>query len=158
MFVTTFSSPHILGAYITRGASGGGGSSGGSGGSVSSGVGGGGGGGAGAGGERGEGKEGGAGAEIGSDEGGHMNGTGDGRSSSAPPHTGPSGGRAGGQVSDADISLTLRNASATRRRLPWRGSTMARRAKEDVRPIFWANRQQSYINRTESWDEFPNGR
>ena len=35
---------------------------------------------------------------------------------------------------------------------------MARRAKEDVRPIFWANRQQSYINRTESWDEFPNGR
>lgn len=35
---------------------------------------------------------------------------------------------------------------------------MPGRAKEDVRPIFWANRPQSYINRTESWDEFPNGR
>lgn len=32
------------------------------------------------------------------------------------------------------------------------------RTKETVRPIFWKNRAQSYIQRTESWDEFPNGR
>jgi methylenetetrahydrofolate reductase (NADPH) len=33
-----------------------------------------------------------------------------------------------------------------------------KRTKETVRPIFWKNRAQSYIQRTESWDEFPNGR
>lgn len=27
-----------------------------------------------------------------------------------------------------------------------------------MRPIFWKNRTKSYIQRTESWDEFPNGR
>ena len=27
-----------------------------------------------------------------------------------------------------------------------------------MRPIFWANRPKSYIMRTQSWDEFPNGR
>jgi methylenetetrahydrofolate reductase (NADPH) len=34
----------------------------------------------------------------------------------------------------------------------------AKRTKENVRPIFWKNRTKSYIQRTESWDEFPNGR
>jgi len=29
---------------------------------------------------------------------------------------------------------------------------------EEVRPIFWANRQTSYVSRTNAWDEFPNGR
>lgn len=29
---------------------------------------------------------------------------------------------------------------------------------EEVRPIFWANRESSYISRTSEWDEFPNGR
>jgi hypothetical protein len=29
---------------------------------------------------------------------------------------------------------------------------------EQVRPIFWSNRQASYIARTAAWDEFPNGR
>jgi len=29
---------------------------------------------------------------------------------------------------------------------------------EEVRPIFWANRQTSYVSRTNDWDEFPNGR
>ncbi|KAJ1925754.1 methylenetetrahydrofolate reductase (NAD(P)H) met13, partial [Linderina pennispora] len=28
----------------------------------------------------------------------------------------------------------------------------------NVRPIFWRNHARSYIQRTESWDEFPNGR
>lgn len=32
------------------------------------------------------------------------------------------------------------------------------RTKEDVRPIFWANKPQSYLCRTNKWEEFPNGR
>eukprot|EP00472_Partenskyella_glossopodia_P006064 CAMPEP_0197514996 /NCGR_PEP_ID=MMETSP1318-20131121/261_1 /TAXON_ID=552666 /ORGANISM="Partenskyella glossopodia, Strain RCC365" /LENGTH=635 /DNA_ID=CAMNT_0043063239 /DNA_START=81 /DNA_END=1988 /DNA_ORIENTATION=+ len=44
------------------------------------------------------------------------------------------------------------------RQLPWKQSCSTRRQKEDVRPIFWANRPYSYLQRTVSWDEFPNGR
>eukprot|EP00468_Gymnochlora_sp_CCMP2014_P006275 CAMPEP_0167746298 /NCGR_PEP_ID=MMETSP0110_2-20121227/3635_1 /TAXON_ID=629695 /ORGANISM="Gymnochlora sp., Strain CCMP2014" /LENGTH=634 /DNA_ID=CAMNT_0007631047 /DNA_START=45 /DNA_END=1949 /DNA_ORIENTATION=- len=44
------------------------------------------------------------------------------------------------------------------RKLPWKQSCATRRQKEDVRPIFWANRPYSYLNRTVSWDEYPNGR
>jgi methylenetetrahydrofolate reductase (NADPH) len=32
------------------------------------------------------------------------------------------------------------------------------RTKEEVRPIFWANKPQSYCCRTNNWDEYPNGR
>jgi len=42
-----------------------------------------------------------------------------------------------------------------RRPLPW--NPVATR-KEDVRPIFWSHRPKSYVTRTASWDEFPNGR
>ncbi|KAI9483871.1 MAG: methylenetetrahydrofolate reductase-domain-containing protein [Benjaminiella poitrasii] len=42
--------------------------------------------------------------------------------------------------------------------LPWNPSLTNKRAKENVRPIFWKNRTKSYIQRTETWDEFPNGR
>ncbi|KAL0478046.1 methylenetetrahydrofolate reductase [Acrasis kona] len=42
--------------------------------------------------------------------------------------------------------------------LPWQRSLTLKRSKEDVRPIFWKNRQKSYIARTQEWDEFPNGR
>jgi methylenetetrahydrofolate reductase (NADPH) len=42
--------------------------------------------------------------------------------------------------------------------LPWRPSLTPNRRGEAIRPIFWANRQQSYLSRTEDWDEFPNGR
>ena len=42
--------------------------------------------------------------------------------------------------------------------LPWRSAAAVRRPKEDVRPIFWANRPKSYLARTQDWDEFPNGR
>lgn len=42
--------------------------------------------------------------------------------------------------------------------LPWRPSLTPNRRAEAIRPIFWANRQQSYLSRTEDWDEFPNGR
>lgn len=45
-----------------------------------------------------------------------------------------------------------------RRVLPWTISANPKRKIEDVRPIFWASRQKSYIYRTQDWDEFPNGR
>ncbi|XP_078094986.1 methylenetetrahydrofolate reductase (NADPH) isoform X2 [Mustelus asterias] len=45
-----------------------------------------------------------------------------------------------------------------RRALPWTISANPKRKVEDVRPIFWASRQKSYIYRTQDWDEFPNGR
>ena len=32
------------------------------------------------------------------------------------------------------------------------------RSQEEVRPIFWANNTKSYISRTKTWDNFPNGR
>ncbi|KAI9639327.1 methylenetetrahydrofolate reductase [Dioszegia hungarica] len=42
--------------------------------------------------------------------------------------------------------------------LPWRPSLTPHRRGETIRPIFWANRVQSYLSRTDDWDEFPNGR
>ncbi|EMC93335.1 hypothetical protein BAUCODRAFT_237275 [Baudoinia panamericana UAMH 10762] len=42
--------------------------------------------------------------------------------------------------------------------LPWRQSLGRNRQDENVRPIFWRNRKQSYVARTQEWDEFPNGR
>ncbi len=42
--------------------------------------------------------------------------------------------------------------------LPWRKSLAKGRNHENVRPIFWKNRNQSYVTRTQEWDEFPNGR
>ena len=42
--------------------------------------------------------------------------------------------------------------------LPWRQSLALNRKEENVRPIFWKNRNRSYVQRTQEWDEFPNGR
>ncbi|KAJ9137328.1 Methylenetetrahydrofolate reductase [Pleurostoma richardsiae] len=42
--------------------------------------------------------------------------------------------------------------------LPWKQSLAPGRRDEDVRPIFWRNRNKSYVTRTQDWDEFPNGR
>jgi methylenetetrahydrofolate reductase (NADPH) len=42
--------------------------------------------------------------------------------------------------------------------LPWRQSLGLNRREENVRPIFWRNRNRAYIARTQDWDEFPNGR
>ena len=42
--------------------------------------------------------------------------------------------------------------------LPWKQSLGLGRRAEDVRPIFWRNRNKSYVMRTQEWDEFPNGR
>jgi methylenetetrahydrofolate reductase (NADPH) len=44
------------------------------------------------------------------------------------------------------------------KQLPWQTSLAKSREKENVRPIFWKNRMRSYVRRTESWDEYPNGR
>ncbi|RWS16852.1 methylenetetrahydrofolate reductase-like protein, partial [Dinothrombium tinctorium] len=41
---------------------------------------------------------------------------------------------------------------------PWLTVPNYKRCTEEVRPIFWANRTKSYVYRTSSWDEFPNGR
>ncbi|KAK2143946.1 hypothetical protein LSH36_798g01041 [Paralvinella palmiformis] len=44
------------------------------------------------------------------------------------------------------------------RPLPWKITANHARCKEDVRPIFWSSRPQSYVYRTSDWEEFPNGR
>jgi len=44
------------------------------------------------------------------------------------------------------------------RSLPWKQSADQTRKAEDVRPIFWANRPGSYVRRTATWDDYPNGR
>jgi len=54
--------------------------------------------------------------------------------------------------------LGLVSKEQVSRSLPWGQSASEKRPKEDVRPIFWRNRPRSYIARTGSWDEFPNGR
>jgi methylenetetrahydrofolate reductase (NADPH) len=41
---------------------------------------------------------------------------------------------------------------------PWSRGTGVRGTKETTRPIFWAQRPRSYVDRTSSWDDFPNGR
>eukprot|EP00750_Incisomonas_marina_P005199 INCI1379.1.p1 GENE.INCI1379.1~~INCI1379.1.p1 ORF type:complete len:648 (-),score=93.04 INCI1379.1:1328-3271(-) len=51
--------------------------------------------------------------------------------------------------------LGFQETVASRRRLPWRSTG---RRNEDVRPIFWSNRQQSYLARTSSWVSLPTGR
>jgi len=50
------------------------------------------------------------------------------------------------------------NKSNSKRSLPFRKSALPKREAEQIRPINWANRPKSYINRTDDWDEFPNGR
>lgn len=50
------------------------------------------------------------------------------------------------------------NPQSIQRALPWKATANAHRIKEDVRPIFWSNRPISYVERTNEWDEFPNGR
>ncbi|XP_041995681.1 methylenetetrahydrofolate reductase 2-like [Salvia splendens] len=55
-------------------------------------------------------------------------------------------------------NLGLVEESKFPRSLAWRRPTNVFRAKESVRPIFWANRPKSYIGRSISWDRYPNGR
>eukprot|EP01112_Ceratiomyxa_fruticulosa_P001734 TRINITY_DN118_c0_g3_i1.p1 TRINITY_DN118_c0_g3~~TRINITY_DN118_c0_g3_i1.p1 ORF type:complete len:590 (-),score=124.48 TRINITY_DN118_c0_g3_i1:117-1886(-) len=54
--------------------------------------------------------------------------------------------------------LSLISKEQMARQLPWNQCATSGRLKEEVRPIFWKHRPRSYISRTGSWDEFPNGR
>ena len=54
--------------------------------------------------------------------------------------------------------INLLDDCRSRRAMPWRASTVESRRSEEVRPIFWSNRPKSYLARTMSWDDFPNGR
>jgi methylenetetrahydrofolate reductase (NADPH) len=54
--------------------------------------------------------------------------------------------------------ISLLEDCRSRRSMPWRASTVESRRSEEVRPIFWSNRPKSYLARTMSWDDFPNGR
>lgn len=57
-----------------------------------------------------------------------------------------------------DLNLTPTDERPSKKALPWRQSLGFGRREEDVRPIFWKNRNKSYVARTQDWDEFPNGR
>ncbi|KAL5361045.1 methylenetetrahydrofolate reductase-domain-containing protein [Aspergillus floccosus] len=57
-----------------------------------------------------------------------------------------------------ELSLMPSEETPLQKPLPWRPSLGLNRRGEDVRPIFWRNRNSSYIARTQTWDEFPNGR
>ena len=61
-------------------------------------------------------------------------------------------------VTEVLQKLELLADCRTRRPMPWRASTVENRRGEEVRPIFWSNRPKSYLARTMSWDDFPNGR
>jgi len=54
--------------------------------------------------------------------------------------------------------LGLIDNSKANKSYAWRRSQGTRGDQEDVRPIFWAQRARSYIERTSTWDDFPNGR
>ncbi|KAI0988277.1 hypothetical protein GJ496_003316 [Pomphorhynchus laevis] len=46
-----------------------------------------------------------------------------------------------------------------KRQMPWRQSAKTQRFyNESVRPIFWSARVKSYLHKTSSWEQFPNGR
>jgi methylenetetrahydrofolate reductase (NADPH) len=58
-----------------------------------------------------------------------------------------------------DLTMTPTTSGiALEKPLPWRQSLGLGRKDETVRPIFWRNRNASYVTRTADWDEFPNGR
>src|SRR5947199_1371925 len=57
-----------------------------------------------------------------------------------------------------ELELTPSSETPLTQPLPWRQSLGLNRRDENVRPIFWRNRNKSYVMRTQDWDEFPNGR
>lgn len=57
-----------------------------------------------------------------------------------------------------ELNITPSQEAPLEKPLPWRPSLGLGRREENVRPIFWRNRNRSYIARTQDWDEFPNGR
>lgn len=57
-----------------------------------------------------------------------------------------------------ELNLAPSAETPLQKPLPWRQSLGLSRREEDVRPIFWKHRHQSYVARTQTWDEYPNGR
>ena len=57
-----------------------------------------------------------------------------------------------------ELDLIPSEGSPIKQPLPWRQSLGLNRREENVRPIFWKNRNKAYVLRTQDWDEFPNGR
>ncbi|PGH35941.1 methylenetetrahydrofolate reductase [[Emmonsia] crescens] len=57
-----------------------------------------------------------------------------------------------------ELGLVPSHETPLQKPLPWRQSLGLGRREEDVRPIFWRHRHQSYVARTQTWDEYPNGR
>ena len=57
-----------------------------------------------------------------------------------------------------ELELTPTTDSPLSQSLPWRQSLGLNRREENVRPIFWSKRHQSYVARSQNWDDFPNGR
>lgn len=57
-----------------------------------------------------------------------------------------------------ELELIPSHKTPLQKPLPWRQSLGLGRREEDVRPIFWRHRHQSYVARTQTWDEYPNGR
>ncbi|KAK2735781.1 hypothetical protein FQN57_001119 [Myotisia sp. PD_48] len=57
-----------------------------------------------------------------------------------------------------ELNLAPSQETPLQKPLPWRQSLGLGRREEDVRPIFWRHRHKSYVARTQSWDEYPNGR
>lgn len=53
-----------------------------------------------------------------------------------------------------ELNLTPSIERPLKQALPWRQSLGLGRRDEDVRPIFWKNRNKSYVARTQDWDEF----
>lgn len=49
-------------------------------------------------------------------------------------------------------------ADKLHRPLPWKPTANHTRSEEEIRPIFWRCRPNSYVCRTSEWEEFPNGR
>ena len=54
-----------------------------------------------------------------------------------------------------DTFHRLESVEKQRRMSPWR---LCEAREETVRPIYWSNRPKSYVDRTEIWDDYPNGR
>lgn len=60
---------------------------------------------------------------------------------------------------EKSVMNILQQIKLAQRSMPWRGSRCDLKGMaEEVRPINWCNRPKSYIQRTVTWDEFPNGR
>lgn len=62
------------------------------------------------------------------------------------------------EAATAKILYELGLVPSVAPKLPYKKFQNNLRKKEDVRPIFWAHRPMSYVQRTSEWDEFPNGR